>query len=141
MKSYLYELREIKDRYENPEHENFQEIPESEEDFVRYTEKLKKRNLEYFKQRAEPENDCNLEDMEFMDLSLDGSVMICGGKQGLKVFLMTSQGPLENAFLSQYKDVKSVKCLEDSKFMFRTGTNNDLLVMKLEEDKKTCTLI
>jgi hypothetical protein len=139
LKSYLYELKEIRDKYENPEHQDFQEIPEDEEEFTSYSEKLKKRNLEYFKQKAEPENDCNLENMEFMDLSLDGGVIICGGSPGLKVFIMTKKGPLQNEFLTQYPDVKHVKCLEGGKFLFHYGPNNDLIVMQLGDDRKTCT--
>jgi hypothetical protein len=79
--------------------------------------------------------------MEYMDLSFDGSVIICGGEIGLKVFLMTSEGPLENNFLPQYRHVKAVKCLENNKFLFSFGVNNDLILMQLEDDKKTCTVV
>ena len=133
---YLSQLKDIREKKENALNQDFQEVPKDESQFNDYHEKLKQRNLDYFKQKAEPEDDCVLEGMEYFDLGSDGSFMACGGKEGVKIFLVTSKGPLENAYLERYKNVKGVKCIEDFMVMVCHGTNNDLTVLKLEADKQ-----
>jgi len=76
-----------------------------------------------------------------MDLGFDGSFIVCGGATGIKIFLVTSKGPLENAFLQRYKNVKGIKCIEDNMFMVTYGSNNDLVVLKLQSDKQTCKTV
>lgn len=116
-------------------------MPKDESQFNDYHEKLKQRNLDYFKQKAEPEDECLLEGMEYLDLGADGSFIVCGGSLGVKIFLITSKGPLENAFLERYTNVKAIKCIHDNMFMVSYGLNNDLVVLKLESDKQKCTVV
>jgi hypothetical protein len=75
--------------------------------------------------------------MIYMDLSIDGSVILCGGNTGLKVYITTQKGILEIYSNTKYTDIKYVKCLEDDKFIFCYGVNNDLVVMKFSSDKKS----
>ena len=129
LKRHLTDLKDIREKKENALNKDFKEVPAGEAEFQEYHEKLKQRNLEYFMQKAEPEDESTLEGMDFMDLGSQGGYIVCGGVSGIKIFLMTSKGPLENAFLDRYKYVKGIKCIHDGMFMVWYGVNNDLVVL------------
>jgi hypothetical protein len=87
-------------------------VPKEKNKFSEYQQRFQERNLEYFSQKAYLEDKCNLEGMECMDLGFDGTYLVCGGPLGIRIYLISARGPLENAYLQKYRNVKAVKCLE-----------------------------
>lgn len=136
LKRHLEQILELKKYITDKE--NYTKNEDNEEEYdengevLTFIEKIRRKNLAFFRTKAEPELDVKLEKSNKIDIDMKGEFMYVGCEDAFRVFDITGNRPYLMREIMEFKKCKEVKALENRRVLVVYGDTNNLVVLDEE---------